>query len=85
MNRYPWLENYLLAKPGAQQDYKMEWGWLRYRVGEKMYAATCRPGPEHTDYDCRELINLKCDPARAALLREEFPDIIPGFYCDKRT
>ena len=26
----------------------------------------------------------KCNPQRAELLRAEFTDIIPGFYCDKR-
>ena len=26
----------------------------------------------------------KCNPQRSELLRAEFPDIIPGFYCDKR-
>lgn len=25
MNRYPWLEEYLLKKPGAVTDYKLEW------------------------------------------------------------
>lgn len=30
-------------------------------------------------------MNLKCDPARAELLRAEYPDILPGFYSDKRT
>ena len=66
------------------KDYKLEWEWWRYQVGGKLFAATCQPGPEHKGYDCRELLTLKCDPLRAELLRAEFPDIIPGFYCDKR-
>lgn len=84
MNRYEWLDAYLLAKTGAVKDYKLEWQWWRYQVGGKLFAATCQPGPEHKGYDCRELLTLKCDPQRAELLRAEFPDIIPGFYCDKR-
>lgn len=84
MNKYEWLDAYLLEKAGAQKDYKLEWGWWRYQVGGKLFAATCQPGPEHKGYDCRELLNLKCEPMRAELLRAEFPDIIPGFYCDKR-
>ena len=85
MNRYPWLEELLCAMPGCTRDYKVEWGWQRYRVGGKLFAATCQPGPEHKGYDCRELISLKCEPERAELLRAEFPDIIPGFYLDKRN
>ena len=30
MNRDDWLDEYLLAKPGAVKDYKPEWGWWRY-------------------------------------------------------
>lgn len=84
MNKYEWLDAYLLAKTGAVKDYKLEWQWWRYQVGGKLFAATCQPGPEHKGYDCRELLTLKCDPQRSELLRAEFPDIIPGFYCDKR-
>lgn len=84
MNQYEWLDAYLLEKAGVQKDYKQEWGWWRYQVGGKLFAATCQPGPEHKGYDCRELLTLKCEPMRAELLRAEFPDIIPGFYCDKR-
>ena len=84
MNKYQWLDSYLLDKRGCVKDYKLEWGWFRYQVGGKLFAATCQPGEEHKDYDCRELLTLKCDPLRSELLRAEFPDIIHGFYCDKR-
>lgn len=84
MNKYEWLDAYLLDKAGAVKDYKLEWQWWRYQVGGKLFAATCQPGPEHKGYDCRELLTLKCDPLRSELLRAEFPDIVPGFYCDKR-
>lgn len=84
MNNYPWLDDYLLGKPGSAKDYKVEWGWWRYQVGGKLFAATCRPGPQYQGYDCRQLLSLKCDPSFSELLRAEFPDIVPGFYCDKR-
>lgn len=79
-----WLEERLMTFPGVTKDYKEEWGWWRYQVGGKLFAAVCQPGPEHAGYDCRKLISLKCDPERAILLRAEFADIVPGFYCDKR-
>ena len=83
MNKYEWLDAYLLSKAGAVKDYKLEWGWFRYQVGGKLFAATCQPGPEHKGYDCRELLTLKCEPLLAEALRAEYTDIIPGFYMDK--
>ena len=29
-------------------------------------------------------INLKCDPERAAVLRDEYDSIIPGYHMNKR-
>ena len=83
--RYDWLNDYLLSLPGAEKDYKPEWGWFRYMLRGKLFAAVCSPGAEHKTYGGHDLINLKCDPARAELLRAEYPDILPGFYADKRT
>lgn len=80
------LEAILLNKPGATKDYKAEWGWLRFRVGERMYAALCQPGSAHASmYAGHPLLNLKCDPLEAEGLRQLYPDILPGFYSDKRT
>lgn len=84
MNRYPWLEAYLMSRPGAEQDYKAEWQWQRFLVRGKMYAAICTPGPEHGVHAGRTMVILKCDPRLAGGLREEYPDIVPGFYSDKR-
>lgn len=84
MNRYPWLEEALMACPGAEQDYKVEWQWQRFLVRGKMFAAICTPGPEHKDYAGRTMVILKCDPRLAEGFRAEYPDIVPGFYSDKR-
>ncbi|MGM9607794.1 MAG: MmcQ/YjbR family DNA-binding protein [Oscillospiraceae bacterium] len=82
---YNWLDEYLRAKPGAEHDYKLEWQWDRYMIRGKLFAAVCAPGPEHKTYGGHPLVNLKCEPRRAELYRAEFPDILPGFYCDKRN
>lgn len=84
MNRYPWLEEALMACPGAEQDYKVEWQWQRFLVRGKMFAAICTPGPEHKGYAGRMMVILKCDPRLAEGFRAEYPDIVPGFYSDKR-
>ena len=81
-----WLDGALKAHPGVTKDYKAEWGWERYMVGGKMFAATCCPGPEHAlPYAGHPLLNLKCDPLESELLRAQYPDILPGFYSDKRN
>lgn len=83
---YPWLDEYLMKKPGAEQDFKAEWGWHRYLVRGKLFAAVCRPGPEHkAEYAGHELVNLKCDPRLTEGFRVQYPEVLPGFYCDKRT
>ena len=84
MNRYPWLDEALLALPGCEKDFKAEWGWHRYQVGGKLFAATCAPGPEHKDVGGHEILSVKCDPQLSELLRSQYPDIVPGFYMDKR-
>lgn len=85
MNRYPWLDGYLLSKPGAVRDYKAEWSWERYLVGGRMFAATCCPGPQYVQHAGREMVILKFDPLLAEALRAEYPEVVPGFYSDKRN
>ncbi len=85
MNQYQWLDQYLLAKPGAVKDFKEEWQWWRYQVGGKLFAAILCPSPQYNPtYAGKDLLNLKCDPMLAELLRREHPQVLPGFYSDKR-
>ena len=84
--KYDWLDESLRAKPGVEKDFKVEWGWDRYMVRGKLFAAVCTPrGMKDARYNDHDLVNLKCDPRRSELLRAEFPDILPGFYCDKKN
>ncbi len=86
MNRYEWLDEYLLAKPGAGKDFKEEWQWWRYQVGGKLFAALMHPSEKYAPaYAGKDLINLKCDPLMAEFLRQEYPEVLPGFYTDKRS
>lgn len=84
MNRYDWLDQYLMAKPGAEQDFKVEWQWQRYLVRDKMYAAICTPDLKYAEHAGRTMVLLKCDPLLAEAFRREYPDVVPGFYSDKR-
>jgi len=85
MESYQWINEYLLSFPGAEADYKEEWGWERGFVGGKMFAARCCPGENHGIFAGREILTLKCEPALSEILREKYPDIVPGFYMDKRN
>lgn len=84
MGKYQWLDEYLCSQKGCVKDYKPEWGWDRYQVGGKLFAAVCTPDEKHAVYGGRELVTLKCEPGFGELMREEYPDILPGFYMDKR-
>ena len=57
--QYEWLDEYLLSLPGVEKDYKAEWGWFRYTIRGKLFAAVCSPGAEHKAYGGHDLVNLK--------------------------
>lgn len=84
-NKYAWLDAYLLSKPGAMRDYKPEWDWLRYLVAGKQFAAICTPDEKYKPHGGRTMVLLKCDPMLAELYRQQYADVVPGFYSDKRT
>ena len=85
MTNYPWLDGYLLSKPSAERDFKVEWQWERYLVRGKMFAAVCTPDSEHKPHAGRTMVILKCAPRLAEAFRAEYPDVVPGFYSDKRN
>ena len=68
---------YCLSRPGAEETTPFGPDALVYKVGGKMFALTM---PD--DFPAR--INLKCDPERAVLLREEYESITPGYHMNKR-
>lgn len=75
---YPWIDEYLCAKPGAERDFKAEWGVHRYAIDGKMFAMI--GGYK----DGRPLITLKLDPQFSEILRAQYPDeVIPGYYSNK--
>jgi predicted DNA-binding protein (MmcQ/YjbR family) len=66
-----------LSKPGAEETTPFGPDVLVYKVGGKMFALTV---PE--EFPAR--INLKCDPERSLILRDEHEAIIPGYHMNKR-
>ncbi len=78
--RYTWLDEYLMAKPAVTKDLQEDWNWQRYKIGDKMFCAVCLRWEDNQPY----YINLKLDPAEGEFLRQQYEDIIPGYYSDKR-
>ena len=68
---------HFLSKPGAEETTPFGPDVLVYKVGGKMFALT-----QPDEFPAR--INLKCDPERAAGLRDEHDAIIPGYHMNKR-
>lgn len=78
-NRRDWIDRYLRSFPAVARDYKEEWGWLRYQVGEKMFAALCKDAKGEHD-----IITLKLEVLDGDFLRQQYEDIIPGHYMNKQ-
>lgn len=76
--KYTWIDEYLLGKPGVTKDFKEEWKWIRYQIGDKMFAAVCLDDTDKPYY-----ITLKLEPADGDFLRQQYEDIIPGYYMNK--
>ena len=77
--RYDWMDAYLLAKPAVTKDLQAEWNWIRYKIGDRMFAAILLDDDDRPVY-----INLKLEPIEGEFLRGQYADIIPGYYSNKR-
>lgn len=76
--KYNWIDEFLLNQQGVTKDLQAEWNWIRYQIGGKMFAAVCLDENNKPYY-----ITLKLDPAEGEFLREQYEDIIPGYYMNK--
>ena len=68
---------HILSKPEAEETTPFGPHTLVYKVGGKMFALT---SPD--EFPAR--LNLKCDPERSMVLRDEYESIIPGYHMNKR-
>lgn len=76
--KYPWIDEFLMAKPGVTKDLQEEWNWIRYQIDGKMFAAVCRDDDDKPYY-----ITMKLEPLEGEFLRKQYEDIIPGYYMNK--
>lgn len=68
---------YCLAKPGTTEELPFDDDTLVFKVGGKMYALC-----SISEYE--KGISLKCDPEKAVILREQYPQVSAGYHMSKR-
>lgn len=66
-----------LAQNGASESLPFGPDVLVFKVGGKIFATLAL-----NDQETRA--NLKCEPERAIALREEYPEILPGYHMNKK-
>ncbi len=76
--KYQWIDEYLLSKIAVTKDLQKDWNWIRYHIGGKMFAAVCLDRESNPVY-----ITLKLEPLEGDYLRQQYDDIIPGYYMNK--
>jgi len=72
------FREFCLSMKDTSEDTPFNETTLVFRVNNKIFAMT---DIEHLPFR----FNLKCDPERAILLREEYDAVIPGYHCNKKT
>lgn len=71
------LREYCIAKKGASESFPFHDTTLVFKVMDKMFAYFSI-APKDGEF----FVNLKCDPERSILLREEYEGICKGFHTD---
>jgi predicted DNA-binding protein (MmcQ/YjbR family) len=71
------LRDYCLMKEGSEEGFPFGPDTLVYKVNGKIFLLV--------SLDRQPLqFNVKCDPEKALMLREEYPCIIPGYHMNKK-
>ena len=74
----PELVNFCLSLPETEEATPFGPDVLVYKIHGKLFALT-----QPDEFPAR--VNLKCDPARAEELREQYPNhILPGYHMNKK-
>lgn len=71
------FREYCISKKGVEETFPFGEETLVFKVMGKMFALTGLDSEIFT-------ANLKCDPDRAVELREEYPQVRPGYHMNKR-
>jgi predicted DNA-binding protein (MmcQ/YjbR family) len=75
--KYGWIDEYCLSKRAVVKDFKHEWKATRYMIRDKMFAL------QGEDKDGKPIITVKLEPLHGDFLRQQYKDIVPGYYMNK--
>ena len=70
------LREYCLAKAGVTEGLPFGEDTLVFKVGEKLFLLT--------SIGLGNQFNVKCDPELAVELREQHPEVTPGYHMNKK-
>lgn len=86
-------KRYLLSKPETILDFPFGRDVCVFKVKSKMFATLAlgkmgkggnmEKGDDANSANKHWWMNLKCDPDEAAILRDIFPSVIPGYHMNK--
>lgn len=68
------------AHPDVEEGFPFDQDTMVFKVKGKMFALTSLSDWE----EGKPSVNLKCDPSRAIVLREQYQAIIPGYHMNKK-
>ena len=68
--------DYCLSLKGADEGMPFDKKTLVFTIRGKMFGST--------NIETFELINVKCEPEEAIVLREQYDAVIPGYYMNKK-
>jgi predicted DNA-binding protein (MmcQ/YjbR family) len=71
------IRDYCLSKPGAEETLPFGPDVLVYKVAGKVFLLLPMDEGELS-------FNVKCDPGHAIELREEYPNVKPGYHMNKK-
>ena len=70
------LREYCISKGGVTEGFPFDDDTLAFKVGNKIFFLA--------NLASARTFNVKCEPEKAVVLREEFKDIKPGFHMNKQ-
>lgn len=70
------LRDHCLAKPGVTEGFPFGEDTLVFKVAEKIFLLIGLAEANR--------FNVKCDPERAIELREQYPEVQPGYHMNKK-
>ncbi len=70
------FREFCMSFDGATEGFPFDENTLAFKVMGKIFALT--------NVETFEGINLKCDPVKAATLRDLYPEVEPGYHMNKK-